>query len=99
MTYLLNVYTLNNLTIFERPIQKGPASSAWEDRRSMTSSVAEHNSAENRDVIRSRQQQSDVTAGAGLSVRDYVLHWCYSKYLQVRPVSQPINQSIVLSIV
>jgi len=74
-------------------MQKAAASTAWEDKRSVTSSVAEHNSAENSDVIRSRQQQSDVTAGTGLSARDYVLHWCYSKYLQVR-ASQLVNQPI-----
>jgi len=48
----------------------------------VTSSVAEYVSAETNDVIRPTQQRKtgDVTAS-----RDGVLHWCYSKYLQVRP--------------
>jgi len=47
----------------------------------VTSSVAEikYNSAGSDDVM--QQQANDVT-----SSRDRVLHWCYSKYLQVRPV-------------
>jgi len=52
----------------------------------MTSSVPEHKSAESSDVVRSakqqRRQQGDVEAA--VSARDGVLHWCYSKYLQVR---------------
>ena len=65
----------------ERP-QKVSSSSAWEDKRSVTSSVAEYNAAKTTDVTRCTQQQGDVMAT--LKARDYVLHWCYSKYLQVR---------------
>ena len=58
---------------------------AWGgDTRSVTSSVPEGKSAENGDVVRSTQQQQQGDVIGALKARDCVLHWCYSKYLQVR---------------
>jgi len=64
-------------------------STACDGEKSAASSVSGYISAENGDVIRS-VQPSDVTASA--NPRDNVLHWCYSKYMQVWPRFQQLRR-------